>query len=129
VKRTRFLRQYRDRTLDEHVRLGSSKPVSYLPLAAIESVLQLKASDYVSLVERNGNRCMVFSPEKTCIKSGAAYAYCESALDELLAKHRDLLQSEKWPSSARAFVKRIASEWVEDDHPVLGVIREAFGEK
>lgn len=114
--------------LEEHVNVGRERAVSYLPINAIENVLGLSIEDYRSLIERQGNECSVFRSDCCCIKSGAVFAYSPTDLDTILKEYASVLLEHGWPLSASPFVQRIASEWLEDDNPILPVIKRAFGE-
>lgn len=122
-----FLEEHRRRTLDEHIRVGHQKPISYLPIKTIEKVLRLTISDYRSKVEQLGNKSVVFSAEESCIESGAVYAFNDAGLESVLKDHAILLGAYGWPTSADEFIKIIASQWIDDDSPLMPVIRAAFG--
>ena len=70
----------------------------------------------------------MFAGSETCIKSGAVYAYRDRELATILKKHANLLTSHHWPTSVGDFIKKIASEWFDENYPVMPVIRAAFGE-
>ena len=113
----------------EHVRLEKHKAVSYLPLSTVVNVLGIPAAAYVSMIKNLGNRYAIFSAEKCCIKSGAIYAYNQKKLSAILKEHRHILSRNGWPTSPSRFVNKIASEWLEQDHPILPVIRAVFGDQ
>ena len=123
-----FPEEHRRWTLNEHLNVGCRKPISYLPVKTIEKVLGLTISDYRSKVEQLGNKSVVFSAKERCIESGAVYAYSDAALEAVLKAHADILNACHWPTSTDEFVRKIASEWLEEDAPVLPVIRAAFGD-
>jgi len=102
--------------------------MSYLPIKTIENVLELTVSDYRSKVEQLGNKSVVFSAEESCIESGAVYVYSDAALEAVLKDYADMLEACHWPISTGEFVKKIASEWLKEDAPVMPVIRAAFGD-
>lgn len=114
--------------LDEHLNIGEGKPVSYLPIRTIRTLLKLDVDQYKSLVEQVGGICAVFLPDQTCIKSGAIYAYHPAGLKRVLDENAQLLRKCNWPTSCEGFVKRISAEWLADDDPMLPVVRAAFGE-
>jgi hypothetical protein len=113
--------------LQDHLDLGTTKPVSYLPIATLEKVLGLTASEYAALVEQSGNRVAIFEGVDCCIRSGAIYAYSDDDLAALLVANRTTLQEHRWPTTSTGFIKRLAAQWV-DDGPILPIIRKAFGE-
>jgi len=49
------------RILNDHLKVGREKPVSYLPIRTVESVIGLTIPIYASLVERSGNNVAVFT--------------------------------------------------------------------
>jgi hypothetical protein len=114
--------------LERHINLGKEKAVSYLPINTIEKVLGLKIEDYKSLIECRGHECAVFSADSCCIKSGAVFAYSRDDLDAILKNHCNVLSKNEWPVSPTGFVQRIASEWLDDDNPILPIVKKAFGE-
>ena len=116
-----------DHILDRHVRVGPSKPVSYLPVKTVEKVLNMQVDEYARLIETAGGKCVVFSETETCIESGAIYAYSEVDLASVLESHRGLLLGHDWPCTPLQFVRKIAAEWLDLRSPLRGVIAAAFG--
>jgi hypothetical protein len=115
-------------TLQKHLRVGPDKPVSYLPIRTLETSLGLPVPVYVALIEKSGNTAIVFHPNECCINSGAVYAYSKSDLEHILEIHRVILAEAEWPNEAAVFIQRIAANWLPDDHILMPVIRQAFGE-
>ncbi|HZT18880.1 MAG TPA: hypothetical protein VFA23_05710 [Dongiaceae bacterium] len=129
-KRLRIsLRENTQRLLDTHIHVGPEKAVSYLPLRTVEHVIGITIQVYRSLAKGAGNHSMVFSASDCCIKSGAVYVYDLTSLRKVLRKNRVVLQAHGWPTGPVGFLKRIAREWLDERHPVMPVIREAFGGK
>lgn len=116
------------RIIEDHLNLGCHKAVSYLPIATVEKVLKMDVREYERLIEGRGNNAAIFTADTSCIKSGAIYAFCRSALDRILQENKDILMEQGWPITAHAFVGRIASQWVDDQSPILPIIRRAFGD-
>jgi hypothetical protein len=114
--------------LNAHRGLGPLKPVSYLPIRTIESVLGLNVGEYRGMIEQAGFRCLVMPAGESCIASGSVHAYSEFALADVLNAHATALSEHGWPNSPEAFVRRIAAEWLEDGHPVLPIVQIAFGD-
>jgi hypothetical protein len=114
--------------LNPHWRLGPHKPVSYLPVRTIESVLGLSVGEYRAMIEQAGFRCLVVPVNESCIASGSVHAYSELALADVLSAHATALSEHGWPTSSEAFVRRIATEWLEAGHPVLPIVQIAFGD-
>ena len=122
------LSEYVQETLSTHLHVGRKKPMSYLPIYTIERVIGITISEYRSMAEKLGKQCVVFSADESCIKSGAVYVYCRTALHDILESNRDLLISRGWPTAPGEFIKRIASEWLCPEDPILPVVKRAFGE-
>jgi hypothetical protein len=116
------------RILDSHLNVGNEKPVSYLPIKTIERIIGITIPAYKSMIESLGNRCSVFSPEESCIDSGAVYAYNDMCLNSILQNNMGVLLSNGWPTTSENFIKKIASEWLTDENPIMPIIRKAFGE-
>jgi len=115
--------------LKDHLKIGREKPISYLPLATVEHVIGIQISEYTAMLEGLGNEFFVFGPEECCIKSGAVFAYSYKDLQNVLNDHHDVLLHNGWPCKPKDFVKRLASEWLGSDSPILPVVKRAFGER
>lgn len=114
--------------LDKHTKLDKNKPVSYLPIRTIERIFGMTASDYASLISKNGDSYIIFNAEQTCIKSGAVYAFNIVFLQEILDRHKNVLLNIGWPSEAKEFIRKSASEWLDTAHSITPIIMECFGE-
>ena len=114
--------------LSAHIRVGPSKPVSYLPISTIERVLGMRVDDYTSLIAQGGASWRVLSESETYIKSGAVFAYSDVDLAAVLERHIDLLLEHNWPCGCPAFIRMIAAEWLDDESPLRRVIAAAFGD-
>jgi hypothetical protein len=114
--------------LKSHLELNARRPVSYLPIKTIEQILKLSVSEYVSLIERSESEAIVFAPENCCIQSGAVYAIRRAELERVLERNRPLLSQHQWPSTPADFVQKIASVWLDKEHPIMPAIRQAFGD-
>jgi hypothetical protein len=115
-------------TIQEHLSLGPSKAVGYLPINTVEKLLGITAAAYAEMANLRGHSSLTAAPGESCIKSGAVYVYSASALQEILDRNSDRLRSANYPTDAEGFVRAIAREWLADDHPVMPVIRQAFGD-
>ena len=113
--------------LDSHARVGQKKPVSYVPIRTVESVIGISVQEYVLIIESMGNSGIILGAEECCINSGAVYAYSPRHLDQFLKEDEAILAAHGWPTVPLEFIKRIAAEWLEETHPIMPVIRKAFG--
>lgn len=114
--------------LAAHLKLGIHKTVSYLPIVTVTDVLKLTVDEYIRLIERAGHQAAVFSTERSCIKSGAIYAFSRSDLETVLQDSAPVLTRYGWPVDADSFIERIAWEWLDEDSPILPIVRRAFGD-
>jgi hypothetical protein len=114
--------------LNDHLRLGRNKPVSYLPIRTVESVLGLSVGEYLTFIEQAGFHCVILPAGESCIESGSVHAYSAPALADLLIGHAAVLSQHDWPTSPELFVRRIGARWLESGHPVLPVVQMAFGD-
>jgi hypothetical protein len=114
--------------LDEHLSLGPTKPLSYLPQATITKNLGLAVQAYVDLVKDRGAYAIVLGEDECAIGSGAVYAFDRVALNALLEAQGPVLQARQWPLEAEAFVRQVALNWLEEPNPVLPVVHLAFGD-
>jgi hypothetical protein len=110
------------------IKIGPSKPISYLPLYTIRDILQMEPHVLVRDAEARGISAAVFGPDRCCIKSGALYLFDRRAVEHLMQSSRSILSASGWPLDADQFVARIAREWIDPAHPVAPVIKQAFGE-
>jgi hypothetical protein len=116
------------RLVDNHLRIGPEKPVSYLPIKTVEKVIGITIQDYMSLIERSGNEGIVFGAEDCCISSGAVYAFNCQYLSKILNDNQTILSEHDWPATPVDFIRRIAAEWIDEESPIMPVIRKAFGD-
>nr|WP_294547368.1 hypothetical protein [uncultured Rhodopila sp.] len=123
-----FMNEDARRILENHLRVGPEKPVSYLPINTINRVIGIEVTKYESLISKSGSKSLVFGPEVCCIKSGAVYAYHESSLRNILESNKHILLDNDWPSDPVGFITRMADEWLENESPIMPVIKSAFGD-
>ena len=116
------------RLVDNHLSIGPEKSVSYLPIKTVEKVIGITVQDFMSLVERSGNEGIVFAAEDCCISSGAVYAFNRRYLSKILKDNQTILSEHGWPATPVDFIRRIAAEWVDEESPLMPVIRKAFGD-
>jgi hypothetical protein len=115
--------------LRDHLNVGRGKPVSYLPINTVEKIIGISIQAYTAEIGKSGNKFAIFSEKECCIKSGAVYSYNNDELNNILNKHKDVLHKNKWPATPDGFIKRIASEWLDEQHPMMPIIKEAFGDE
>ena len=108
--------------------ISGQKPLGYLPLATIEKVLAMDVAELTNSLQGRGAKVAIFSKDDCCIKSGALYAYDPTALQKVLNAAAEPLSQGGWPSSADAFVKKVAKVWIDETDPIYEVILRAFGE-
>jgi hypothetical protein len=125
---TAFLAEDTRQLLDSHLKVGPDKPVSYLPIRTVERVIGITIPTYVSMIENDGNNYSVLYPERCCINSGAIYVYSYEDLELLLKANEPLLSVHGWPTTPVEFINRIAAEWLDEESPIMPVIRKAFGD-
>jgi hypothetical protein len=116
------------RMLDRHIEVGSERPVSYLPIKTIHEVLGLKISEYKALIEKGAAKSLALYPEACCITSGAVYAYDHEGLKRIPDAQKKLLLDNGWTADPVQFITRIAAEWLDDENPVLPIVRRASGD-
>jgi hypothetical protein len=116
------------RILRSHLELGPTKSTSYLPIATIDNLIGMTVAEYLAAIEQTGNVGVAFGPSQCCIKSGAVYAFSSCDLRAVLEHNRASLVESHWPVAPMDFINKIASEWIDNDHPVMSIIKEAFGD-
>jgi hypothetical protein len=102
--------------------------MGYLPLRTLEKHLSMDIGDVVTSLEGRGLKAKTFSPDECSINAGALYVYDPVALQNVLNGALVALERSGWPVVAESFVDQVAKSWVEPDHPVYPVIRQAFGD-
>jgi hypothetical protein len=70
----------------------------------------------------------VFGAEDCCISSGAVYAFNCHYLSKILKDNQTILSEHGWPITPVDFIRRIAAEWVDEENPIMPVVRKAFGD-
>ena len=116
------------RMLATHLKLGREKAVSYLPIKTVEKAIGVSIPTYIAMIEHSGNHHVIFSSADCCIDSGAVYAFHAGALEEILYNNRSILSENGWPIDSNNFIRKIASHWLDQDDPVMPVIKRAFGD-
>ena len=95
------------RLVDNHLKIGPEKPVSYLPIKTVEKVIGITVQDYMSLIERSGNEGIVFGAEDCCINSGAVYAFNCHYLSKILKDNQTILSEHGWPAIPVDFIREL----------------------
>jgi hypothetical protein len=108
------------RLVGNHLKIGPEKTV--------EKIIGITVKDYMSLIEGSGNDGIVFGAEDCCVNSGAVYAFNCHYLSKILKDNQTILSEHGWPSTPIDFIRRIAAEWVDEESPIMPVIRKAFGD-
>ena len=114
--------------LEEHVSLGSHKSLSYYPTDGLMSMFGLSPHSYAQLAQARGHSSIIVSRAESYLENGAVYLYNEPILQEILDRNSDTLKSANYPVDAEGFVRAVAREQLRSDHPVMPVIRQAFGD-
>ena len=115
------------RTLREHTELGQHKAVSYLPIHTVNRYLKGGVAEYKRISEASGNKVYVCYAPISVIESGAVHVFNNDVLHSILAENKTLLLNGGWPIEPLEFIERLAREWVEDNNPVITVIRKFLG--
>jgi hypothetical protein len=115
-------------TLWAHVNVGRAKPVSYLPIKTIESVLGISVAEYETMIAQAGNSSIVIAADTCCIESGVVYAYSAPELMLILDRDAELLAGQGWPTVPEGFLIRLASDWLPDNSPLMRIVKAAFGD-
>jgi len=114
--------------LNSFTRVGPDKAIGYLPMRTVLNILRLTIPA-VEFEFASGNRTVLpLGPDECCIDGGAVYVFDRLALASLLRTSSAQLASLGWPTDNEGFVRKIAAEWLAADHPLLGLVREAFGD-
>lgn len=120
--------------VEEHLSLGAHKSVSYLPLKALR-LNGIPLDDYVDVAERRQLGIILIDGKDSWLGSsegwdggGVVYTFCRSELDKLMERHRSVLTDNHWPVDSEAFICKLATAFLEADHPVMPVVRDAFGD-
>lgn len=122
------LGSFQRESLRLHLELPGNKSLSYLPIRSISRFFHLSLDRYIELAVRQGHAHLVI-PARSCrIVSGAIYVFHERRLDDLLSANADLLRCRNWPVKPVGFIREIARILIEDNDPVLPIIRQAFGD-
>ena len=109
--------------------VGSRKSVGYLPLYTIERFIKGYTLEILQTrYSERGLYSEVFGPDKAVIKSGAFFVYDREMMQQVIAKHVDAINAEAWPLDAQLIIHRIASQWLDTDHPLMPFVNELFAD-
>jgi hypothetical protein len=114
--------------LSSLTQVGPAKPIGYLPLYTIRDILRIEPNALACDAEARGLSTAPLGPDQCCIKSGALYVFDRKSLEHMMQSSRHILSPSRWPLDPEQFVARIAREWIDQAHPVVPVIRRAFGD-
>ena len=117
-----------ERILRSLTAVGHTKPVGYLPLNTVASVLGADPAELAAQARSRGLSAIALDPGQCCIKSGALYVYHRAALRQLLRRATNQVRSSGLSTKPDEFVRQIAAQWFEPDHPIQPIIRAAFGD-
>ncbi|KFC74788.1 hypothetical protein FG93_00967 [Bosea sp. LC85] len=118
--------EQRASSLSDLERVGCGKIIGYLPLQTVRIFLGLKVKDVVHTASSRGVSAISIGPKDCCIKSGALFVYDRTQLAALLEASTMALEQSNFPGEPELFVRAIARDWLEADHPVMPIIRAAF---
>jgi hypothetical protein len=110
-------------------RVGHDKIIGYLPLRTITKVLRLDVEKLMTEVYAKALTAKKFGRKQCCIKSGALYVYDKPRLNRLLQANSSVVLAGGWPCDADAFVGALARDWLDADHPLMPIVREAFADR
>ena len=120
--------------IEENLSLGAHKSVSYLPLKALR-LHGIPLENFVDAAESRQLGIIVIDGKDSWLRSaegwdggGIVYAFCRSELNKLIEDYRSVLVENSWPVDIESFIRKLATGWLDEDHPVLPVVRDAFGD-
>ena len=114
--------------LDSFTRVGPDKAIGYLPIPTVLKILRLTIPTVEREFASGHRRVLPLGPDESCIDGGAVYGFDQLALAALLRTSSGQLASLGWPADNEGFVRKIAAEWLAPDHPLMGLVREAFAD-
>ena len=117
----------RERILRSILAVSSDKPIGYLPLSTITSILGLDPAELAAQARLRSLPAVVLQPDR-CINSGALYIYDHAALRLLLSRAERQVLSSGLSIQPDEFIEQVAATWFELNHPILPIIRAAFGD-
>ena len=116
------------RSLSDHTDFQPPKVISYMPIATIRNHLGMNLDQYVSLAADRGKSSIICDETECYIRSGAIYVFDEANLRSLLVDQAEFLRYHNWPSDAEGFVRRVSAELLDTGHPIMPLVRAAFGD-
>lgn len=105
--------------------VGIRKAIGYLPLYTVERVLRLDRQWVNAYCLHRGLNFKVFEEGETCINGGAIYVWSTPHLQEIL---RSAHQSDQTERNTEDFIDRIASEWFDEEHALMPLIKLSFAD-
>lgn len=70
----------------------------------------------------------MLQPDRCRIRSGALHIYHRAALRLLLSRAESQVLSSGLSTQANEFIEQVAVTWFELNHPIVLIIRAAFGD-
>ncbi len=114
--------------LDDLRLVGSHKPLGYLPIETLIDICHVDPEAFAKEMNARGLKTLRLNREESAVWSGALYVYDEHSLSQHLESHRELLQSEGWPTEAEAFVRNLRVH-AKTGTELFNVIADAFSDK
>lgn len=114
--------------LNDILQVGPRKPMEYAPQYTVVHHCNRSVQGVLIELMHLGHLAEVVPQEECQILSGAVYACSPVHLRALLDENLDILKESGWPVDARAFMLRVAHEWVEPGVAIFDLIGKAFGD-
>lgn len=115
--------------LDDLRRAGQGKRTGHLPPRTVRDLPRLSAEDLAAEAASRGLAAPVLDTAERRIESGALYVLTAKNVQGRWRTRppRSTKPGGRWEPDG--FVRAVAAEWLEPGHPVLPVMRQAFGDQ
>jgi hypothetical protein len=107
-------------------RVGHVKAIGYLPLYTIKTYFEKSLEELIVHFANKSLAYFVLEENEGSVKSGALYIYNPGLVEKIMQEHKLDIAAHCWPSNVHECVRKIASEWLNFDHPLLPFIRKLF---
>lgn len=117
----------RDVLTREVRRVGEDKALGYILFRVIRKITNTSINDFCNTFKKNQSH-VILRKTQTCLRAGAVFVFDEKSMNRILDKYDDVIRKMKWERNTVYVVRKIAKTWFEDDHIVIPMIREMFGD-
>jgi hypothetical protein len=109
-------------------RVGENKALGYILFRTIKAITSNSINEFCNNLKKNQSY-IVLRKNQTCLRTGAVFVFDEQSMSIILKKYDGIMKAMKWKNDNIYVIKKIAKTWFDDNHVVIPMIRELFGDE